>query len=249
MELCYLNVDALATLKNGLPQIYEKYLTERDNSWVVDICGEDPFVKFRDVPDFELAPLDAGFDKSTIDFRNSKILYRNLHFLTPRLAADEKFWAGLCHGTFYDYVRRRWDYDKLDNLRGITEAETVERIKNRFFFNGNARERLLTNTLSKYWWAGHLFKFDGLNALGAKDFYRKIFSIATRTFMGSEKIRGGFIKFLRHFKARGVELDTDKHLRPAMTELNKVGGTKVLDCLTEDDIAAIMIEHVQGRKI
>jgi len=249
MELCYLKGDALATLKKDLSTTYEKYLTERDNSWIVDVCGENPFVKFREIPDFELAPLDTGFDVSEVDFRNSNIFYRNLHFLTPRQAADERFWAGFCHGAFYDYVRRRWDYDKLDDLRGIDKDKTIERIKNRFFFNGGSRERLLTNTLSKYWWAGHAFGLDGLDALGSKDFYSKLFSIASRTFMGNETLRGGFIKFLRHFKERGTELDTDKHIRPAIIELNKVGGTIVLDCLTEDDIAAIMIEHVQGRKI
>lgn len=139
MELCYLNGDALDTLKNSLPTTYEKYFTERDNSWVVEVCGENPFVKFRDVPDFELAPLDAGLDVGEIDFRNSKTLYKNLQFLTPRQAADERFWAGFCHGAFYDYVRRRSDYDKTD-LRGIDKTEAVKRITNRFFFQRqNAR--------------------------------------------------------------------------------------------------------------
>ena len=30
-----------------------------------------------------------------------------------------------------------------------------------------------------------------------------------------------------------------------MTELNKVGGAIVLDCLTEDEVAAIMISYVE----
>ena len=245
MELCYMNGNALDTLKDGLPTIYTKYLTERDNSWLIEELRENPFVKFRDVPDFELAPLDAGLDVGEVDFRNSKILYKNLHFLTPRQAADERFWAGFCHGAFYDYVRRRWGYDKLDSLQSVDKAEAVKRIANRFFFNGNAHERLLTNTLSKYWWAGHIFKSDGLDALGTKDFYSKLFSIASRSFIGNEKLRGGFVKFLQHFKARGVELDRKKHIQSAMTELNKVGGTKVLDSLTENDVAAIMIAHVE----
>lgn len=206
MELCYLNGDALDTLKNSLPTTYEKYFTERDNSWLAEVCGENPFVKFRDVPDFELAPLDSGLDVSEIDFRNSKTLYKNLNFLTPRQAADERFWAGFCHGAFYDYVRRRWDY---------------------------------------YWWAGHVFKNGGLDALGAKDFYTKLFSIATRPFIGNEKLRGGFVKFLQHFNDRSIMLDIDNHIRPAMTELNKIGGAIVLDCLTESEIAAIMIAHTE----
>ncbi len=244
MELCYLKVNALDTLKSSLDKTFGKYLTERDNSWVNEVCGENPFVKFRDVPDFELAPLDEGLDIGEVDLRNSKILYRHLHFLTPRQAADERFWAGFCHGAFYDYVRRRWGYDKLDNLRGIDKDKTIKRIQNRFFFNGEARVELLTNTLSKYWWAGRVFPNEALDALGAKDFYRKIFSIATRSFIGNEKLRNGFVKFLRHFKDRGITLDRDEHILSAMIELNQSGGVIVLDCLTERDIAAIMIEHV-----
>ena len=109
MELCYLKNSALDTLKESLNRTFEKYLTERDNSWLVEVCGENPFVKFRDVPDFELAPLDAGLTTGEVDLRNSKILYKHLHFLTPRQVADERFWAGFCHCAFYDYVRRRWD--------------------------------------------------------------------------------------------------------------------------------------------
>ena len=245
MELCYLKGDALVALKKGLPTTYEKYLTERDNSWVVEVCGENPFVKYRDVPDFELAPLDDGFNVGEVDLSNSKILYKHLQFLTPRQAADERFWAGFCHGAFYDYVRRRWGYDKLDSLQGIDKAETVKRITNRFFFNGNAREKILTNTLSKYWWAGYIFTSETLDILGAKDFYTKIFSIISRSFIANEELRRGFAKFLKHFKDQGITLDKEKHIRSAMVELNKQGGAIVLDCLTEDDVAAIMIAHTE----
>lgn len=103
----------------------------------------------------------------------------------------------------------------------------------------------MTNTLSKYWWAGHVFKNDGLDALGAKDFYSKLFSIASRSFIGNENLRGGFVKFLQHFKERGIILAREKHIQSAMTELNKFGGAIVLDCLTENEIAKIMIEHVE----
>ena len=245
MELCYLKGNALDTLKSSLKETFGKYLMERDNSWVSDICGENPFVKFRDVPDFALAPLDAGLDMGEIDFRNSKILYKNLHFLTPRQAADERFWAGFCHGAFYDYVRRRWSYDKINNLSGVDKEETIDEINNRFFFDGGSREKLLTNTLSKYWWAGYILTGAGLDALSAKDFYTKLFSIVSRSFIGNERLRNGFVKFLRHFKDCGITLETDKHIRPAMIELNKSGGAIVLDCLTETDIAAIMIKHVE----
>lgn len=245
MELCYLKGDALDTLKSSLGKTFEKYLIERDNSWVIEVCGENPFVKFRDVPDFELAPLDKGLDLGKVDFLNSKILYKNLHFLTPRQAADERFWAGFCHGAFYDYVRRRWGYDKIDNLRGVDKEKTINEIINRFFFKNDVREQLLVNTLSKYWWAGYIFPNEALDALGTKDFYKKIFSIMSRSFIRSQTLRNGFIKFLRHFKDNRITLNRDKHILPAMIELNKRGGVIILDCLTEKEIAQIMIKHVE----
>lgn len=137
MELCYFKDNALDTLKNGLDQTYDKYLTQSDNSWLFEACGENPFVKFRDIPDFELEPPYSGLDTNEIELHNSKIFYKNLHFLTPRQAADERFWAGFCHGAFYDYVRRRWGYDKIDDLNGIDKDKTVNQIRNRFFSTAN----------------------------------------------------------------------------------------------------------------
>lgn len=245
MELCFMKSNALDTLKNGLPQIFDKYLTEGENSWLVEVCGENPFVKFRDVPDFELVSLDDGLSAGELDFRNCKILYKHLNFLTPRQAADERFWAGLCHGVFYDYVRRRWSYDKIDDLSTVNVQETIKKLTNRFFFDGGSREKLLTNTLSKYWWAGHIFDAEALDSLGANDFYTKIFSIVSRSFIGNKNLRKGFVQFLKYFKDRGVMLNTDKHIRPAMVELNMVGGAVILDCLTADEVAEILIAHVE----
>lgn len=243
MELCYLKSNSLATLKNSLNQTYDNYLTKHDNSWVLEACGENPFVKFRDIPDFELAPLNAGVDIDEIEFRNTKIFYKNLHFLTPRQAAYERFWAGFCHGAFYDYVRRRWLYDNVDTLCDIDANKTVEQIKNRFFFNGRVREKLWSNTLAKYWWTGYLFPIDVLEFVGV----RNLFFLMSRSFVGNKTVRNGFVKFVRHFQKKGMRLDKSNQIDPAVTELNKVGGAIVLDCLTEDEVAAIMIGHVEKK--
>ena len=241
MELCFMKSNALDTLKTGLPQIYGKYLTQKDNSWLAEICGENPFVKFRDVPDFELEPLDTALDVGEIDFRNSKILYKHLNFLTPRQAADERFWAGLCHGVFYDYVRRRGKYDKIGN-----EQDTIKSLRNGFFFKSDSsREKLTTNTLARYWWARHIFDDEALDILGANNFYTKIFSILTRSFIGNKNLRNGFVKFLKHFNDRGFLLNTEKHIRPAMVELSMTGGAVILDCLSADEVAEIMIAYVE----
>ena len=245
MEICFLKSRALDTLKNGLPQIYDKYFTQRDNSWLADVCGENPFVKFRDVPDFELAPLDKGLGEGEILFRNCKILYKKLNFLTARQAADERFWAGLCHGVFYDYLRRRHKHDTEE------KRPTAKDIKTRFFFEATSITGIFRNSLSKCWWTGRAFYdatrsnvFEKLDIIGANDISSKISYVLRYPFTANPKILNGIVKFFEHFGAKG--LGTLKNtLRPAMYELNKRGGAVVLDCLTEEEIASIMIEHVE----
>lgn len=250
MEICFLKSSALDTLKSSLPKTFAEYFRQRDNSWLGEVCGENPFVKFRDLPDFELTALDSGMDVGEIELRNCKILYRQFSFLTPRQAADERFWAGLCHSVFYDYVRRRW---KLGNDKIPPQAEAVKNIRSRFFFGKSRfRENIFTNTLSKCWWTGRAFfdstrknSFEKLDTIGANNFYTKIFSLMTRSFAANPKILSGIIKFIKHLNDSGIKFTTERHLRPALSELNRHGGAVILDCLTEDDIAAIMIENVE----
>ena len=253
MELCFMKQAALDTLKNGLPQIFDKYFTERDNSWLGDVCGGNPFVKFRDVPDFELVVPNETLTLGDVDFENCKILYTRLNFLTPRQAADERLWAGLCHGVFYDYVRRRNSYDTQKIPADVDNA--VKYIKNRFFFNGSGVEPLMKNSLARCWWSGRVFydesnrnHFAKLDLIGAKDLYTKVFSTLTRGFVANPKLFGGVVKFLDYCRQHGIEVNADKNLRPALKEVNKIGGAVILDCLTADEIADIMIAVVMPKK-
>lgn len=248
MELCFMKGRALDTLKGGLKETARNYLREPDNKWLGEICGENPFVKFRDVPDFELAPLDGDLTAGEIEFRNCKILYSRLGFLTARQAADERFWAGLCHGVFYGYIRRRYGYDTA-----AAHPKAADEIKTRFFFETLSRTGLFRNTLAKCWWTRRAFfdktrdnAFEKLDILGAGDISSKISYILRYPFTSNPKILNGIVKFFKHFRDANKSLGALKEsLRPAMYELNKRGGATILDCLSEDEIAAIMIERVE----
>ena len=253
MEIRFMKQAALDTLKNDLPQIFGKYFTEHDNSWLVEVCGENPFVKFRDVPDFELVVPNETLNVGDVDFENCKRVYENLHFLTDAQAADERLWAGLCHGVFYDCVRRRYGYDTKEIPADVDK--TVKEIKNRFFINGNSQEALVKNMTARCWWTGRVFydesnhnHFAKLDLIGAKDLYTKVFSTLTRGFVANPKLFGGVVKFLDYCRQHGIEVNADKNLRPALKEVNKIGGAVILDCLTADEIADIMIAVVMPKK-
>lgn len=104
MKLYFMKKEALDILKSNLDMVYNMYFTEKDNKWLWKVCGGDPFVEFKEIQDFQLAPIDSDMSKGEVEFANCKIIYQHLSFLTESQACDERLWAGLCHSVYYDYL-------------------------------------------------------------------------------------------------------------------------------------------------
>ena len=107
MKLYFMKKEALDILKSNLDMVYNMYFTEKDNKWLWKVCGGDPFVEFKEIQDFQLAPIDSDMSKGEVEFANCKIIYQHLSFLTESQACDERLWAGLCHSVYYDYLIRK----------------------------------------------------------------------------------------------------------------------------------------------
>lgn len=150
MKLFFMKQDAVDFMKHNMERLYTHYFQDNDNSWMEQEYGSNPFAEFMDVPDFELSDIESG-TIGEVDFGNCKILYNNLRMLSESQCSDERLWAGLCNGTFYDYVRRRYQYDKKQLKKKETDASAVI---SRFFFSGGGRSGFYRNVLSKCWWVG-----------------------------------------------------------------------------------------------
>ena len=106
MKLYFMKQDAVDFMKHNMERLYTHYYQDKTNDWMEREYGSNPFSEFMEVPDFELAEIDA-MSVGEVDFENCKILYNNLRSLSESQCSDERLWAGLCNGTFYDYMRRR----------------------------------------------------------------------------------------------------------------------------------------------
>ena len=251
MKLYFMKSTSLGVLKAELPNVYTKYFTEADGAWLMDICGEDPFEDAGiEVPDFELASLDDGASAGRIDLENCKIIYRNLKVLNETQASDERLWAGMTHGMFYSYMRRRWGYDR----RAPQDAQKdVSEILTRFFFQGGVRSGFYRNTFAKCWWVGKALcsedrknPFHMLDVLGASNLSSKINDIFyNNTFSSNPEIVKGVLFGVEYFAKQGNPLVVQKHIRPAMSALNALGGRVILDCLSAEEIKENFIEIVE----
>ena len=114
---------ALDYITANIGGLYINYFREKNNQWIYDLFDYDPFELFMEVPNFELAPITRR--RGETELENCRILYSELINVSESQASDERLWAGLCNGTFYEYVRRRWDYDNLPLRDARKDSEPV----------------------------------------------------------------------------------------------------------------------------
>lgn len=240
--------DAVDFMKHNMERLYTHYYQDKTNDWMEREYGSNPFSEFMEVPDFELAEIDA-MSVGEVDFENCKILYNNLRSLSESQCSDERLWAGLCNGTFYDYMRRRYQYPTKQLKKKETDASAVI---SRFFFSGGTRSGFFRNGLAKCWWVGRATfdknndnHFECLDIIGPNDLTTKISDIFySNTFASNPTILAGICDALKYFSDHGQPLDEKLHVRAAMQYLNAVGGATLLDVLTEEEICKIMTSRI-----
>ena len=89
--------------------------------------------------------------RATLDPVNAIGVYRALSDLRPREAADERFWAHVCHGDgVARYIRERW----LTN-RPEDHEHATRQVRNHFFAK-DSRALIRDNALSRLWWLGYI---------------------------------------------------------------------------------------------
>lgn len=248
MKLYFMKQDAVEFMKHNMERLYTHYYQDETNEWMEREYGSNPFSEFMEVPDFELAEIDS-MSIGEVDFENCKILYNNLRSLSESQCSDERLWAGLCNGTFYGYMRRRYQYPTKQLNKKENDASSVI---SRFFFSGGTRSGFYRNGLAKCWWVGRATfdkynpnHFERLDAIGANDLTTKISDIFySNTFASNPTILAGICDALKYFRDRGQSLDEKLHVRASMQYLNAIGGATLLDVLTEDEISKIMISRI-----
>lgn len=250
MKLFFMKQSALDYIKANIKELYINYYREETNKWIYDLFEYDPFEVFIELPDFNLASLSDK--KGQVDVENCKIIYSKLMNVSESQASDERLWAGLCNGTFYTYMRKRWDYDKLKLKEPVKDASAII---SRYFFSGGARAGCYRNTLSKCWWVGHntyrndsLNKFELLDAIGPDDFVSKVSELFfSNNFSSNKNITEGICRAWKAFRDKGIKLPVRDYFRPALQYMNALGGAILLDSLSSEEIENIFFEFLYNK--
>lgn len=242
MKIQFIKQDALDILEKNISTNINKY-KNFTNEWVYEYFnGEDPFIDFKyEVNDFE--PKIDMISKGKMDLENIKILYENMKMISDSQASDERLWVGLTHGKFYDFVRKRWEYDE----KGM-EKEGI--IKSRFFITKSSRG-MMRNTLSKLWWAGR-FTYDSnrenpyelTEVLGNRDISTRMSDLFTSNFSRNPKVCHAFLSAIKLYEDNGIYLGPYTY-RKLVQYINLYGGMTVVDYLEENELKEIICSKIE----
>lgn len=231
MKLYFLPTDSLKTLKETFEENVDNY-TSSSNQWVFGCFGSvSPFIEFKkEIPDFKLK-MDSDKPEET-DVDNSIILYKSLMDLNYMQASDERLWAGLTHGIFYEYMQYRWRKQK---------KVTKNNIYARYFFSHGKRRSLITNSISRLWWMGK-FTYDASyeNPFMLLDYFRTDFGtkslyLFSSNFSSNDNIRKALLIAVNDFEKNGDKIDRNV-FNEVIKYLNILGGTCLLDYFSRQEL-------------
>lgn len=183
------------------------------------------------MPDIHL-DMSQPMDKAYLtDAANVQEFYGKLSFISDSQASDERLWAGLCLGPFYEYTQYRWK---------IAQKCTKQDVKAHYFFGFGARRSLSRNALARLWWIGRLTYDDSRpNPYELTKFVCEnadhALHIIERNTSNSPTIIRAFVSAILTARAEGLNINTDI-VGELSKYLNLLGGTYILDCLPYDTI-------------
>jgi hypothetical protein len=92
--------------------------------------------------------LEMPRDGKLCDAENVRRVYQWLNDLTPVQASDPRLWVYLSHAPYADYTAARWPIDP--------ESNVTDRIRERYFLEGEGLASLVRNSIARLWWFGYL---------------------------------------------------------------------------------------------
>lgn len=250
MVIHFFKEDGLTALKANVEGNIKHY-KDPTNAWVYDFFeGENPFLEYKSqIEDFkfDMEPCDSH-DQSKQDVENIIRMYSSMKNLSDTQATDERLWAGLSHGDFWEYIQRRWN--------SASKKDTPVGIKSRYFLNlqYSIKRALAVNALSRMWWAGRLtYDPKRKDPFELTRYFEKGYATMNLVFFSSNYTSSTSVS--RGLLSAMIELENEGYsagkspkdaLVQATRYLNIFGGTHILDYYSEEEIKDKVLNYMRS---
>jgi hypothetical protein len=239
MALSVLRENFVHKLQGSISQNLQRY--QDDEPWLDDIASTHSFSTNLE-PAAPLELLDPKGDDRK-DLENAKRLHKALPNLSLVQARDPRLWTRLAHVELWSYMRKRWDAGKHSSKPAKQETY----IRTHYFVAQNASRALVRNGIARLWWYAKVTYDPNRNnpyeltqvLLQMLDITQQILE---RSYGRAPTVAVGFLEFLLQHKKTllGAGNENRRRIRHLAKHLNLRGGYSLLDCLTKNDVIAVL---------
>jgi len=236
VELPIFKTSHEATLASHVKSNIDRY--SRKAPWAVGDALKTCALTGYKVPD----NLGEILDPLEDDLDNAIALHQALIHLTPKDASNPMFWCRLSHVELWDYMRHRWDASERDSKKRVSF------IKQRYFVIQNNSRTLMRNGLGFLWWTAHLTHDPKTGNYTNTDLLLKMPEIAERSFGRSPTMLRTILRFIA-YKEKSIKIGGRDRFRKLLKRFNALGGTSLLDELSEQEIENFLEKEFKRIKI
>jgi len=243
-KLKYLSVPCVQRLSSSI----EENIGHYRNNGFVDFLSEPGWNLEKDleVDLTYLELLDISSKNADIDAKNSALVWKALHNLTPALATENRVWSRLSHIEAFEYSKARWvNLDKDD--------DSLVKIIQLHFFAPSLTGYRDDHSISRLWWNAYVAKLlrpnnfeSALDLICKKADIRQ--ALMERSMSFSRRCVGRAI--LRAMEISPEICSVEDNFREFMKSVNLLGGGMLFEMLSDKDIDSFMAkcwDHAQSQ--
>ena len=201
--------------------------------------------------EYKYEPLEVEPKEYDADIvrRNIRRIWQSLNVLTPVQAEMEKIWVALAHTDYLDYQMGIFN-SQITNPDNKKREESS--LKSRTIFVNGAKRSLAIHNLSILWWLAYYFRDDQniespyhlIDFFVSTPYRGNAVALLSSNIISNKEIALGILEAVKILiEEEGMVVNRFPYSEAGKI-LNEVGGVRILDTLTREEVKDILIKNL-----
>lgn len=201
--------------------------------------------------EYKYEPLEVEPKEYDADIvrRNIRRVWESLKVLTPVQAEMEKIWVALAHTDYLDYQMGIFNSQIANPDKKKREESSL---KSRTIFVNGAKRSLAIHNLAILWWLAYYFRDDQnieapyhlIDFFVSTPYRGNAVALLSSNIISNKEIALGILEAVKVLiEEEGMVVNRYPYSEAGKI-LNEVGGVRILDTLTREEVKAILIKNL-----
>lgn len=201
--------------------------------------------------EYEYEPLEVEPKEYDADIvrRNIRRVWESLKVLTPVQAEMEKIWVALAHTDYLEYQMGIFN-SQIANPDNKKREESS--LKSRTIFINGAKRSLAIHNLAILWWLAYYFRdnqnienpYHLIDFFVSTPYRGNAVALLSSNIISNKEIALGILEAVKVLiEEEGMVVNRFPYSEAGKI-LNEVGGVRILDTLTREEVKAILIKNL-----